>query len=85
LVSKCQIFATSSAAYCVSTDLQYLVLLVLGGPFWSLVLSSILQLVSLFLGLVDSSLGVLSGSVYSEQAKGGRASVDDWSSASCLK
>ena len=58
---------------------QYLVLLVLGSPLWSLVLSSILQLISLFLGLVNSGLGVLSGSVDSEQTKGSRASVDDWS------
>jgi len=60
------------------TDLrQYLVLLIFGSPLWSLVLSSILQLISLFLGLVDGSLGVLSWGVDSEQAKGGWASVDD--------
>jgi len=63
----------------VSSGLQYLVLLVLGSPLWGLVLSSVLQLISLLLGLVDGSLGVLSGSVDSEQAEGSRTSVDDCS------
>ena len=55
-----------------------LLLLSLGGPLWCLVLSSLFELISLLLGLVDGRLCVLGGSVDGEQAQRGWASVDDW-------
>ena len=59
-----------------------LILLVLRSPLWSLILTGVLQLVTFLFGLVDGSLRVLSRSINGEQAKRGRASVDDYSSAS---
>ena len=55
-----------------------LLLLSLGGPLGCLVLSSLFELVSLLLGLVNGRLCMLGGSVNGEQAQRGWASVDDW-------
>jgi hypothetical protein len=61
-----------------SAVMLYLLLLVLGSPLGCFILSSILELISLLLGLVDCSLGMLSRSVDGEQTKGSWASVDDY-------
>lgn len=54
-----------------------LLLFSLGSPLGCLILSSLLELVSLLFGLVDGRLCVLSGSIDGEQAQRGWASVDD--------
>ena len=55
--------------------------LLLGGPFWRLVLACIFELVALFFGLVDGGLGVLGRCVDREEAEGGGTGIDDYASA----